>query len=62
MMNLRLHEIELGVKDVQKSKAFYSEVLGLDLVVGQAALNVFRSRSENLDFNTSSHFPGRGLH
>ena len=56
-MAIRLHEIELGTNDTEKSKAFYTDVLGLELKVHQLNLNVFNSGTTGIDFNTSTHFP-----
>lgn len=58
-MKIRLHEIEFGTSDADKSMEFYQHALGLDLSVDQAGLKVFKSGISGLDFNTSTHFPTR---
>ena len=55
-MNIRLHELELGVTDPEKSKAFYHSVLGLHISVDEAALKVFHGGTKGIDFNTSTHY------
>lgn len=56
-MQLRLHEIELGTRDVQKSETCYQAILGLNPKVSIKGLNVFDAATEGLDFNTFTHFP-----
>ena len=56
-MKIRLHEIELGTSDVQRSKSFYQSVLDLEPQVEIEGLNVFDSGTAGLDLNTSNHFP-----
>ena len=56
-MKIRLQEIEFGTNDPEGSKHFYHSILGLDLSVDQAELNVFNSGVVGVDFNTSSHIP-----
>jgi predicted enzyme related to lactoylglutathione lyase len=56
-MKIRLQEIELGTNDPDKSKLFYSSILGLEISVDQVGLNVFQSGVTGVDFNTSTHFP-----
>ena len=55
-MNIRLHEIEPGTTDVQKSKSFYQSILNLKPQVEIEGLNVFNSGTPGLDLNTSNHF------
>ncbi|MES2777866.1 MAG: VOC family protein [Bacteroidota bacterium] len=52
---MRLHEIELGSADPEKSKEFYKTVLGLNLSVDQQGLKVFKTGAGSLDFNVSTH-------
>lgn len=54
-MKVRLHEIEFGTCDPDKSKQFYQSVLGLDLAVDQDGLKVFKTGIDGFDFNTSVH-------
>lgn len=56
-MKIRLQEIELGTNDPDKSKLFYSTILGLETSVDQAGLKVFNSGVTGVDFNMSTHFP-----
>lgn len=56
-MKLRLHEIELGVQSPARSQTFYGSVLGLDNVLDEAQLKVFRPGMPGLDFNVSTHLP-----
>lgn len=56
-MKIRLHEIELGTSEPEKSKQFYQSTLGLDLSVDQDGLKVFKTGIDGLDFNTSVHLP-----
>lgn len=56
-MKIRLHEIEFGTSNPEKSKEFYQAALGLDLAADQDGLKVFRTGIQGLDFNTSTHFP-----
>lgn len=58
-MKIRLQEIELGTNDPDKSKLFYSTILGLETAVDQAELKVFNSGVTGIDFNTSTHFPNK---
>lgn len=60
-MKIRLQEIEFGTKDQDKSKLFYSSILGLDTSVDQIGLNVFNSGIKGVDFNTSTHFPSKTI-
>lgn len=54
-MKIRLHEIEFGVSDPGKSKLFYESVLGLETSLVQDELKVFKSGTDRLDFNISTH-------
>ena len=56
-MNIRLHEIEFGSGDPEKSKSFYETVLGLETGNDQPDLKVLKPGIRDLDFNTSTHFP-----
>ena len=56
---MKLHEIELYVRDPEASKHFYHEILGLPLNVDQKGLKVFRSGWEGLDVDVSVHHPGK---
>jgi catechol 2,3-dioxygenase-like lactoylglutathione lyase family enzyme len=54
-MKLRLHEIELGIDNVEKATAFYQATLGLTPKVQQESLTVFDAGLRGLDFNLSHH-------
>ncbi len=56
---MKLHEIELYVKNPGASKQFYHELLGLRLNVDEPELKVFHTGWEGVDLDTSQHFPGR---
>ena len=56
-MNIRLHEIEFGSGDPEKSKSFYETVLGLETSNDQPELKVLKPGIRELDFNASVHFP-----
>ena len=56
-MKLILHEVELNSKDVESSKKFYNELLGLSVHVDQDGLKVFDSGWSGLDLNVSVHNP-----
>ena len=58
-MKIKLHEIELSVKDPEVSKRFYNQVLGIPINVDQEGLKCFNSGSPSLDVDTSVHFPGK---
>lgn len=55
-MKIRLLEIEFGTDDVQKSTAFYKQILGVEATVSQHALSVFNLKANQIDFNVSKHF------
>lgn len=56
-MKIRLQEIELGASDPDQSKAFYADILGLEISIDQPGLKVFRSGVDGVDFNLSTHVP-----
>jgi catechol 2,3-dioxygenase-like lactoylglutathione lyase family enzyme len=56
-MKTRLHEIEFGTSDPNKSKEFYESAPGLDVSVNQDELKVFKPGINGLGFNLSTHFP-----
>ena len=56
-MKIRLQEIEFGTQDPDVSKGFYNSILGLDTVIDQDNLKVFKSGIAGIDFNTSTHLP-----
>lgn len=58
-MKIRLQEIELGTSNPDKSKAFYSGILGLETSIDQQQLKVFHTGVSGIDFNASTHFPVR---
>lgn len=58
-MKFRLHEVELHSKDPKASRAFYKDMLGLEMNHGEEGLNVFDSGWDGVDFDTSLHNPGR---
>lgn len=59
-MKIKLHEVELEAKDPAASRKFYVETLGLKLNPGSnEGLNVFDSGWPGVDFDTSSHRPGK---
>ncbi|HEX8333932.1 MAG TPA: VOC family protein [Segetibacter sp.] len=51
-----LHEIELSVTDIEKSKSFYNDLLGLPIYIDKENLVVFSSIPKRLDINISQHF------
>lgn len=56
-MKLRLHEIELGSGDVEKTTSFLQNLFGLQPTVQQPGLTVFDAGLKGLDFNLSNHLP-----
>lgn len=58
-MKLRLLEIELYSKDPERAKEFYRDQLGLDLGIDKDGLKVFNPGIPGVDFDKSTHFPGR---
>lgn len=50
-----LHEIEILSSDPEKSKAFYQEILGLNVLTENKRLKVFDSGHPGLDLNASNH-------
>jgi catechol 2,3-dioxygenase-like lactoylglutathione lyase family enzyme len=59
MMKLKLHEIELFMKDQKASRQFYHDVLGLPVLHEKEGLGVFDSGWSGLNLDTSVHFPGK---
>ncbi len=61
-MKIKLHEIEFGSADPEKSREFYHSILGLATNVDQPGLKVFNAGVSGLDFNMSTHFsPGKSM-
>ena len=58
-MRVKLHEVELYAKDPEASKRFYSDILGIPITVDQKGLKCFDSGWTGLDFDVSTHFPGK---
>jgi predicted enzyme related to lactoylglutathione lyase len=58
-MKLRLLEIELYARDPENTKEFYQGQLGLKVCVDQEGLKVFDAGVPGVDFDKSTHFPGR---
>jgi catechol 2,3-dioxygenase-like lactoylglutathione lyase family enzyme len=58
-MQLRLLAIELNTDNPEASRHFYGEQLGLETHVDGDGLKVFGSGIPDLDFNKSTHFPGK---
>jgi catechol 2,3-dioxygenase-like lactoylglutathione lyase family enzyme len=58
-LKLKLHEIELFVKNPEVSKQFYRDVLGIPLAVDEKGLKCFDSGWPGLDIDLSIHFPGK---
>jgi catechol 2,3-dioxygenase-like lactoylglutathione lyase family enzyme len=58
-MKIRLHEIELNVKNPDASKKFYHEILGLGVAVDQDGLKVFDSGWPGIDIDASTHYPAK---
>lgn len=54
-MKIKLHEIELGAGDLQKSRSFYHSALGLPITIDQPGLKVFDTGVQQLDLNCSQH-------
>jgi len=59
LMKIRLHEIEFGAGNTDKSKGFYQAILGLDPIIDQDQLKVFNSGVAGVDFNVSEHQPAK---
>jgi len=55
MMNIRLHEIEIGSPDVSAATGFFKTILGLKSNLQQEGLTVFDAGVKGLDFNVSNH-------
>ncbi|HEV8079231.1 MAG TPA: VOC family protein [Chitinophagaceae bacterium] len=51
-----LHEIELSVTDIEKSKSFYNTLLGLPIYIDENTLKVFNTIPKKLDVTLSQHF------
>ncbi len=51
-----LHEIELSVTDIEKSKSFYNTLLGLPIYIDENKLKVFNTIPKKLDVILSQHF------
>ena len=58
-MKLKLHEIEFNAEDVEASKRFYNNLLGVPVNVDQKGLKCFDSGWTGLDIDISIHFPGK---
>jgi catechol 2,3-dioxygenase-like lactoylglutathione lyase family enzyme len=58
-VKFKLHEIELNAKDPEASKRFYSDILGISIMLNQRGLKCFDSGWMGLDFDVSTHFPGK---
>ena len=56
-MKIRLHEIEFGAGNTDKSKGFYQAILGLDPIIDQEQLKVFNSGVAGVDFNITEQQP-----
>jgi hypothetical protein len=56
-MKVRLHEIEVGSNDVEKTTAFYQTIFLFQPAIRQEGLTVFDAGLKRLDFNLSSHLP-----
>src|SRR5829696_2576714 len=56
-MKIRLHEIEFGSADVEKTSSFYQDIFGLEPAIQQEGLIVLDAGIKGLDFNLSNHFP-----
>jgi catechol-2,3-dioxygenase len=56
-MKIRLHEIEFGAGNTDKSKGFYQAILGMEPVIDQDQLKVFNSGVAGVDFNISESQP-----
>ncbi len=57
LMKIRLHEIEFGAGNTDKSKGFYQAILGLDPIIDQDQLKVFNSGVAGVDFNITEQQP-----
>jgi catechol 2,3-dioxygenase-like lactoylglutathione lyase family enzyme len=58
-MKLKLHEIELFMKDQEASRRFYHEVLGIPVLHEHEGLITLDSGWKGLDMDASVHFPGK---
>lgn len=54
-MRIRIHEIETGAANPEKTADLLSSLLGLPLKLQQASLTVLDSGITGLDFNISNH-------
>lgn len=54
---MKLHEIELFSKDMNRDKDIFQNLLGLKLHINQDDLMVFDSGQKGLDLDVSNHFP-----
>ena len=55
-MKIRLHEIEFGATEVEKTKHFYQAIFGFETTIDQPNLTVFNLATSTVDFNISTHF------
>lgn len=60
-MKIRLLEIEFGVADPARSRVFYNEVLGLEIVHQHDHLTVFNSGLGGVDIDTAAHLPAKQI-
>ncbi len=56
MLKLKLHEVELSVKNPEASKQFYRDVLDIPLALDEKGLKCFDSGWSGLDIDLSVHF------
>ncbi|HEY0040330.1 MAG TPA: VOC family protein [Flavisolibacter sp.] len=61
-MKIRLHEIELGAKEMENTNVFFQSILGLRPRLQQRDLTVFDAGIDGLDLNVSRHLlPGAAV-
>ena len=58
-MKLILHEIELNMKNQEKTLEFYSDILGLNVKHKHDGLQVYDSGWAGLYFDNSVHYPNK---
>ncbi|HEX8278717.1 MAG TPA: VOC family protein [Segetibacter sp.] len=58
---MKLHGIELFSNDVERTKDFYSSVIGLRTKLDEDGLKVFDPGIEGVDLNISGHYPANKI-
>lgn len=60
-LKIRLLEIEFGVADPARSRVFYNEVLGLEIVHQHDHLTVLNSGVGGVDLDIAAHLPAKQM-